>query len=189
MVALLDLWLPILLSAVFVFIASSVLHMVIPIHKGDYGQLPNEDELLAAMRDKGVKPGSYMFPFACSMKEMASDEMLAKMNQGPMGFMTVNPNGPPAMGKSLAQWFVFSIVLSVFVAYIGTLALPAGTDYMRVFRVTGTIAVLGYGVSSVPDSIWKGVSWKVTAKFLFDGAVYGLVTAGAFGWLWPGVAS
>ena len=105
MVALLDLWLPILLSAVFVFIASSVLHMVLPIHKADYAQLANEAEVLSAMREHGVSPGSYMFPHAGSMKEMGEPEFVEKLNLGPVGHMTILPNGPWNMGKSLGQWF------------------------------------------------------------------------------------
>jgi hypothetical protein len=185
MLALSDLWLPILLSAVFVFIASSVIHMVIPIHKSDYSKLPGEAAILEAMRGQGLKRGGYMFPCAGSLKEMTSPEMIAKLNEGPVGFMTVYPNGPMPMGKSLTQWFLFSIVISIFAAYVGTFCLARGADYMVVFRLTGTIAFLGYGVSNVTDSIWKGVSWGVTFKFVIDGLVYGLVTAGAFGWLWP----
>jgi len=56
-----------------------------------------------------------------------------------------------------------------------------------VFRVVGTAAILGHAVGSLQDSIWKGVRWGVTAKFVFDGVVYGLVTAGTFAWLWPEV--
>ena len=185
MVTLAGLWLPILLSAVFVFVASSVIHMMLPIHKKDWGKLVNEAEVLAALRKAGVTPGTYMFPCAGSMKEMATPEMVEKLNLGPVGHMTVLPNGPWAMGKSLGQWFAFTVVIGLFVAYLGTLALPSGAGYEQVFRFTGTVAILGYAFSNVTDSIWKGVSWSTTAKFLFDGVVYGLVTAGTFGWLWP----
>lgn len=185
MVALLDLWLPILLSAVFVFVVSSVIHMALPIHKGDYKKLPGEAKVLDAMRGESVQPGSYMFPCCESMKDMGSPEMIDRLNKGPVGFLTVIPNGPMAMGKSLTQWFLFSLVISVFAAYIGTFSLNAGAEYMTVFRLTGTIAVLGYAISNVTDSIWKGVSWGITAKFFFDGVAYGLVTAGTFAWLWP----
>lgn len=185
-VALLDLWLPILLSAVFVFVASSVIHMATPLHKGDFQKLPGEAAVLEAMRTQGVKEGSYMFPSASSMKEMSSPEMIEKMNKGPVGSMTIRPNGPIAMGKSLMQWFVYSVVISLFVAYICAMTLGPGTDTMRVFRVAGTVAVLAYAVGNVSDSIWKSVSWGITARFILDGIVYGLVTAGTFGWLWPG---
>lgn len=185
MPALSDLWLPILLSAVFVFIASSVLHMVLPIHRSDYSKLPGEAAILEAMRGQELKPGGYMFPCAESMKDMASPEMIAKLEAGPVGFMSVIPSGPMRIGKSLTQWFLFSIVISVFVAYVGTFCLPLGADYMTVFRLAGTVAFLGYGVSNATDSIWKGVRWGVTWKFVLDGLVYALVTAGVFGWLWP----
>ena len=185
MIALVDLWLVILLAGVVVFVLSSVLHMLIPLHKQDFAKLPAEDSVLAAMRSAGVQRGSYMFPCASSMKEMATPEMIEKQNTGPVGFMTVVPNGPINMGKSLVQWFLFSILISIFVAYIATFTLQAGDDYMRVFRLTGTVAVLGYAVGQVQDSIWKGLSWSVSMKFVFDGIVYGLCTAGVFGWLWP----
>ncbi len=180
-----DLWLPILLSAVFVFVVSSVLHMVIPIHKGDHRALPGEAGVLDALRSNGVKPGSYMFPCPASMKEMGSPEMLAKYQQGPVGWMTVLPNGAPAIGKSLIQWFVLSIVISALCAYVASFALAPGADYLRVFRLTGTVAVIAYATGTITESIWKGQAWSTAAKFVFDGVVYGLVTAGTFAWLWP----
>ncbi len=184
--ALLDLWLPILLSAVFVFLASTIIHMLLPIHKGDYKPLPGEADLTAAMRGQQLQPGDYMFPHCGSMKEVGTPEMIEKFTQGPVGFLTVIPSGPPTMGKSLVQWFLFSILISIFAGYIATLGgLAAGSPYMDVFRITGTVAILGYGISNFTNSIWKGVSWGVSLKFLFDGVIYGLVTAGTFGWLWP----
>ncbi|MEW6745043.1 MAG: hypothetical protein AB1486_20000 [Planctomycetota bacterium] len=180
-----ELWLPILLSAVLVFIVSSVIHVVLPIHKGDYKKLPGEENLLAEMRSQGVSPGLYMFPCAGSMKEMSSPEMIAKCQQGPVGSLTVMPSGPPRMGRSLVQWFLYSILVGLLVAYVSWVALGQGAPYLTVFRVAGTAAILGYAVGHLHDSIWKGVSWRVTLKFVIDGVVYGLVTAGTFGWLWP----
>jgi hypothetical protein len=189
MVPLSDLWLPILLSAVFVFAASSIIHMALRIHKGDFRKLPGEDKVLEAMRAQGLQPGSYMFPCANTMKEMCTPEMVAKQNLGPVGSLTVVPNGPVKMGKHLTQWFVFSLAVGLFTAYAVGLCLPAGTEYIRVFRIAGTVAFMGYGLSNVTDSIWKGVSWSITLKFLLDGLIYALVTAGTFGWLWPKVAA
>jgi len=185
MIALIDLWLPILLSAVFVFVVSSILHMLLPIHKGDYKKLSGEEKVLGTMRAQGVQPGEYMFPSTGSMKEMSSPEMIEKYKLGPVGLMTVLPSGVPTMTKSLIQWFFFSVIISVFAAYIATIGLKAGAEYMTVFRVTGTVAILGYAFNHISNSIWKGQRWIVTLKFIFDGVVYGLVTAGTFGWLWP----
>lgn len=190
MVTLLGLWLPVLVSAVLVFVASSVIHMCLPIHKVDYRGVPNEPELLAALRKQGLEPGGYVFPAAACMKDMNSPEILEKYNQGPVGFLTVIPSGPPAMGKSLVQWFLFSILIGIFVAYVATLGgLARGAAFGPVFRLTGTVAILGYAATHLPDSIWKGSKWSSTWKFVGDGIVYGLLTGAAFGWLWPSAAA
>ena len=185
MIELSDLWLPILLSAVFVFIASSILHMALPIHKGDYKKLPTEDRVLEAMRNEGVAVGTYMFPCPDSMKDMGSPEMLEKYGRGPVGFMTILPNSAPAIGKSLIQWFFYSVLIGLFVAYVAKLGLTHEAGYSAVFRMTGAVALLAYAVAYFPDSIWKGQPWSNTLKFMFDGAIYGLVTAATFAWLWP----
>lgn len=188
MVSIPELWLPILVAAVLVFVVSSILHMVLPFHKSDYTKLPGEDEIAALMRQQGVKPGHYMLPFCADMKDLASDEMKAKYEQGPVGHVTILPNGQMNLGKFLGTWFAYTILIGVVVAYIGGLALPAGADYMKVFQITGATAFLAYGLAVIPESIWKGQSWGTTGKFILDGLAYGLVTAGAFGWLWPGAA-
>lgn len=188
MTFLAELWLPILLSAVAVFVVSSIFHMAIPIHKNDYGRLANEDDLLASMRQHGVKPGTYMFPSCASMKDLGTPEMQKKYADGPVGWMTVLPNGPFRMGPSLIAWFLYSLLIGLFVAYIARATLEPGAAYLAVFRVAGAAAVLGYAFSAIPDSVWKGQKWSVTGKFVFDGVVYGLVTAGVFAWLWPAAA-
>lgn len=182
MTSLAALWLPILLSAVFVFVASSLIHMVLQIHKNDYGGMPGEDRVLDALRSS-VPPGQYRFPYVASMKDCGTPEMKAKFERGPIGTIVLVPS--INMGKALGQWFAFCVVIGIFVAYLTGLSVPAGADSMRVFRVAGAAALLGYAFSSVTDSIWKGVSWGVTLRFLFDGVVYALVAAGTFAWLWP----
>ncbi len=185
MVPITALWLPILLSAVIVFVASSIIHMVLPIHKSDYRKLPEEDRVLDAMRAAGVTPGrTYHFPYT-THKEMKSPEAVERFKRGPVGLLTVIPSGPPAMGKFLGQWFLYCLVISVFVAYVTGRTRSPDTPYLEVFRVAGTTAFLAYAAAQIQDSIWKGQSWSVTFKHVFDGLIYGLLTAGTFGWLWP----
>lgn len=186
MTFLAELWLPILVSAVFVFIVSSIIHMALPVHKSDLSKLKNEDAVLAAMREQGVAPGAYMFPCAASMKDMDSPEMREKLKLGPVGYLTVLPAGGFNLGASLIAWFLYCVAVGLFVAYVSWHALGAGAAYLEVFRISGTTAVLGYAIGHCQNSIWKGVSWGTTAKFIIDGVIYGLVTAGTFGWLWPG---
>lgn len=179
------LWLPIVVAGVLVFLASSVIHMVLPIHRKDYGKLPGEADALAALRTAGVRPGHYMFPHAADFKEYGTPEHLEKLASGPVGFMTVMPNGPVAMGRQLSAWFAYCVVASVFVAYVASFTLAAGADGLLVFRLTGTVGFLAYGLGAVIDSIWKGQAWSISLKFVLDGLVYALVTGAAFAWLWP----
>ena len=53
---------PIFLSAVFVFVASSVIHMLLPWHKSDCPKLSNEDSVRDALRPLAIPPGDYMVP-------------------------------------------------------------------------------------------------------------------------------
>jgi len=184
MVPLSALWLPILLSAVIIFVASSVMHMLLPYHRGDYKQLPDEDKVLATLRAAGLKRGLYIFPF-CTHKEMKSPAVQEKYKQGPVGMMTVFPSGPPPMPKYLIQWFVYCLVIGFFVAYLTGHTVAAGANYLAVFRVAGTTAFLAYGLGNLSNGIWKGQTWSVTIKEVLDGLVYALLTAGTFGWLWP----
>jgi hypothetical protein len=184
MVPLSALWLPILLSAIIVFVASSIMHTVLPYHRGDYRQLPDEDKLLATLRAAGLTRGLYVFPF-CTHKEMKSPAALEKYKQGPVGMMTVFPSGPPNMPKFLTMWFVYCLVIGFFVAYLTGHTVAPGARYLAVFRVAGTAAFLAYGLGHLSDGIWKGQTWSATIKEVVDGLVYGLLTAGTFGWLWP----
>jgi hypothetical protein len=89
------------------------------------------------------------------------------------------------MGKSLILWFLYSVVISIFAAYVAGRAVPAGTDYLHVFRFAGVTAFLGYSGALWQSSIWYNRSWTTTIKSTIDGLLYGLLTAGTFGWLWP----
>jgi len=184
MVPLAALWFPILLSAVIVFVASSIMHMVLPYHRNDYSQLPDEDKILAVLRAAALKRGLYVFPY-CTHKDMKSPALIEKQKQGPVGFLTIVPSGPPVLAKFLIQWFVFCLVIGFFVAYLAAHTLAPGTNYLEVFRVVGTAAFLAYGLGNLSNGIWKGQKWSVTIKEVIDGLVFGLLTAGTFGWLWP----
>jgi hypothetical protein len=184
MPALTALWMPIVLSAIFVFIASSIMHMFLPYHRGDYRALPDEQKTLEALRGMGLTKGLYVFPYS-SHKEMKSPTMVEKYKLGPVGMMTVLASEPPPMPKFLGLWFVFCLLMGIFVAYVTAHTVPVGAEYLAVFRVAGTVAFMGYGLGKLSDAIWRGQTWSMTIKEVIDGLVYGLLTAGTFGWLWP----
>jgi hypothetical protein len=185
MVSLEALWMPILVSAAIVFIASSIIHMALPWHKYDYPKLAAERGVIAALRQLALPPGDYMVPRATSMKEMKTPEFQERMRQGPVIVMTVRPNESWNMPKSLSQWFIYSIVVSLFAGYVGSRALPAAAPYLQVFQIVGTTAIVGYSLALFQLSIWYGRGWGLTIRSVIDGVIYGALTAGTFGCLWP----
>ena len=186
MVPVMSLWMPILVSAVLVFFVSFLLHMVLTYHRSDHKRVPSEDEVMEALRRFNLPPGDYMLPCGGGPEAMKSPEFQAKWAKGPLVLMTVIKGTPrPTMGKELALWFVFCVVVSVFAAYVAGLALAPGAAYRIVFRFTSVVAFTGYSLAVLQQSIWYKRSWSATWKTVFDGLVYGLATGGVFGWLWP----
>jgi hypothetical protein len=184
MVSMSALWLPIVLSAIIVFVVSSLIHMLLKYHNSDYRKLPQEDKILATLRPANLEPGLYVFPHS-THKDMKSPEMMEKFKQGPVGFLTIRPSGPVALGKFLGQWFGFCLVVGAVAALLAVHVLPVGATYKSVFHVVGLAAFLGYGIGPLSNGIWKGQPWSSVIKEVFDGLIYGLLTGGTFGWLWP----
>lgn len=185
MVSVLSLLIPIALSAVFVFIASSIIHMATPWHKNDLKKIPNEDGVMNALRSFNIPPGEYGVPKPDSMKDMGTPEFQAKYKAGPVAFLTVRPSGDMSMSRNLVMWFIYSLVVSVFAGYIAGVAFGPGTEYLRIMQVAGCVAFTGYSLAQAHESIWWGRSWSRTIRSMLDGLLYGLLTGGTFGWLWP----
>jgi hypothetical protein len=185
MTGITELWLPILLSSVFVFIASSLIHMVMPWHKNDYPKMPGEEKVMDALRPLAIPPGDYMVPRAADRKDMRSPAFAEKMKKGPVFMMTVWPSGTMQMGSNLVQWFFYCAFIGIFAAYIASRALPVGAPYLAVFRFAGAAAFSGYTLALWQLSIWYRRPWSTTIIITFDGLLYAVLTAGTFGWLWP----
>ena len=152
MISVLSLWLPILLSAVFVFVISSIIHMLLAYHRNDFVQVPSEDQVMDALRPFNIPPGNYSIPRAGNMKEMNAPEFQEKMTKGPVAMMTVLPNGPYKMGKSLVLWFLYAVLVGIFAAYIAGRALGPGAYYLEVFRFVGSTAL---GVNLVQPQLGR----------------------------------
>ena len=182
-VSLASLWLPILVSAIAVFVLSSLIWAVIQYHESDWQKLPDEESARSALR--GAAPGQYSVPHAAGNKERADEAWQAKFREGPAAMIIVTPHGQLAMGKQMVLWFIYSIVIAVFVAYVAGTTLSAGAEYLKVFQVTSTVTWLAYGGSAGMNKIWFGYTGGRVAKDLLDALIYALVTAGIFGWLWP----
>jgi hypothetical protein len=184
MVPALSLWLPILLSAVYVFIASSLVHMVLKYHNSDFKPVPSEDDVMDGLSTFDIPPGEYYMPYCTDMKDREKPEIKAKLEKGPIAFMTVLPN-VDYMGKALGQWLVYCLLVGLFAAYLTGRALGPGAGFMEVFRFAGATAFGGYFLALIQNSIWYRRSWTTTLKYLADGFIYALGTAAIFAWLWP----
>ena len=185
LVELSQLWLPILLSAVVVFFVSFLMWMVFPHHRSDWKPAPDENKLMDALRELGVS-GQVAFPHCSDPKQMKDPAWMEKYNKGPKGFLILKPEGPESMGKMMLVSGVFNLIATLLVAYVATLAVPAGAEKMFVFRVVWTVSFMAYAVGLTWGPIWFGRSWSRTLKEMFDGLVYGAGTGLVFMFFWPG---
>ncbi len=183
--AIANLWMPILLTAVLIFVASSLIHMVFKWHNSDYRKFDNEDEVRNAVR-ASTPPGQYFIPHCVDMKDMAGEEMQKKFREGPIAHVTVRPAGPPTMGKQLTLWFVYSVVIAAFAGCLAFGAYPMGKSSGHAAgHLVGLISFLAYVGGSVQMGIWMGKPWGSVAKDVLDGLIYGTISALVFWWLWP----
>jgi hypothetical protein len=186
MTAIANLWLPIVVSAVGVFIASSLIHMVIRWHNPDYGGLANQDEVRALLNAGKVAPGEYYIPHCPDMKDMGKPDMVKRFEEGPAAVMIVRPSGMPAMGGILGQWFAYCVATSVICAYVAGATFPNSVpSFGAASRLVGAIAFMGYAGAYVQLGIWWGKPWGSVARYLADGAIFAAITGATFAWLWP----
>jgi hypothetical protein len=184
--ALLSLWLPILLSAVVVFVISSLIHMVFKWHAPEYRGFSNEDTVRDAIRAGNPTPGSYVLPYCREMKEMGSEAMQARYREGPVGIVMIGPNGAPNMGKLLGMWFLFSLLVAVAGAFIATQIFGLDPERARAAaKMVGAVSFLAYGFGTITESIWGMRPWSSSTKYLLDAALYAVGSGAVFYWLWP----
>jgi hypothetical protein len=174
-----------LLSAVFVFVVSTVVHMALPWHHNDYKKLPNQDAVMEALRPFALPPGDYMVPRPDTMKDMGTPEFKAKIDKGPVMIVTVRPNGMWGMGRSLVLWFVYLLVVSFFAGFLAWHARPLVAFRHSIVLFSGTAAFLGYAPAIWQLNIWYHRSLGTTIRTTIDGVLYAAVTTATFVWLWP----
>lgn len=179
--SIMTLWQPILLSAVLAFIAGSVIWMAMPWHKNDWRKLPDEEAARNALRN--LEPGQYSIPHCPDQAALKDPVWQKKMEDGPVAFINVVSPGLPGMGPKLVRMFAYNLVVAIVCAYFVSRTLAPDADYLAVFRVSGAVAFVAYGMAYVQESIWFGRPWSATMKTFLDALIYSLLTGGAFGWL------
>ena len=178
------LWLPILVAVFLVYIAEMIVNMVLPFHRQDFRAVSDEDGLRETVRAQKLAQGQYFFPYAESPEAMKSPDWLEKMEQGPVGLLFIAKNSS-SMTPSLIRQFILDLVIIVIVGYLASAALAPGAEYLEVFQIVGTAALLGYAMSHFVYGIWYNFSWRMIWLRAIEGVVYALLVAGVFGWLWP----
>lgn len=184
MTPFLSLLLPIVASAIAVFVLTLIIHMT-PWHRGDYRRLPDEDGVMKTLRAFNIPPNDYMVPHPGSGEYMKSAEFDGKMNAGPVMVVTVVRSGPWNMGKLMGSWFVFVLVVSASLAYVVGTIVPPGGDRHAVFHHVAVIAFLTYTMGAVPLSIWYQRKWSTTFRYSVDSLLCALATALIFCTMWP----
>lgn len=180
----LSLWLPILLSAVAVFVLSSAIHMFSPWHKSDYAPVPDQDRAMDTLRSLALPPGDYMIPRPASRADMSSPEFREKMKRGPNWIITVMRENR-SMAAPLIGWFLYTLAVS---AITGIMVMAgAFPDYHphRIFHFALLTAFTGYVIALWQMSIWFHRKWSTTIKATIDGLIYAIATAAIFAHMWP----
>jgi hypothetical protein len=178
------LWLPIVVSAVLVFVASSLIWTVLGADKWHVRRLADEEAVREALLKQGADPGLYSIPYATD-RERKEPAVKEKLEKGPVAVLTVRKPGLPNMGAFLGGWFLYLLLVSYVVALVCGQTLVRGTPFGQVFRVAGAVAFAAYSLGHIPNAIWWGRPWKSALKEVADGIVYALLIAVTFGWLWP----
>ena len=186
MYALPALWLPILVTAVLVFVASSLIHMVFKWHNSDFRKLANEDAVRAAVRAGSPTPGQYAVPHCADMKELQGEELRAKFREGPVALLTIKASGEPKMGGALGKWFLFNLAVATLAAAAALKLVGLDGESHRAAQIVGVLSLAAYGGGGIQNGIWMGKPWGSVAKDLLDALIYAAVTVLVFRWLWPG---
>ena len=172
------LWLPILVSAVSVFVVSAIIWMLMPWHNWDFKKTDNEESVRDAL--KGQEPGYYLLPYVMDQQQFKKPEVQQLFKDGPLGYITIVPSGLPRMGPKLVMSFVYYVIVGFICAYFVTRVSGPDAAFWRTFQISGTSAFTAYGIAYFQESIWFGRPWSVTAKNLLDAFIYGLVTGAVF---------
>jgi hypothetical protein len=184
-----EMWLPTLLSAVAVFVLSSIIHMVAPFwHRNDYGKLPNEAGVLDALRGFGIPPGEYFAPRPADGSDMRSEEFKEKVKRGPLVILNIATGDSASLARPLILWFVYALVVSALaghLAFAATRGDPAA-DERLIFHTVALSAFLAYAAGLWQQVIWFRKPLVPTLKSTVDGVLYALATGGIFCYFWPG---
>ena len=146
--------------------------------------MPDEAGTVANLAAQDLAPGQYMVPHAGSPEAMKEERVRKAFEEGAAGFITILPRGIPNMGPNMALSAVFNIAVAVpgsvrSVPDAGSrCGLHGGLPGHGRGRLDGLRRRHGTGCDLVRRP------WSSVCKGFGDALIYGLLTGGAFGWLW-----
>lgn len=178
------LWLPMLLSAVAVWLWALLACTILALHKKDWKPLPNDDAFANALRPLNLLPGVYCFPYFKDFKHFNDPAFQARWNAGPNGIIHVW-RASQNMGATMLLSFLVYLVASFFIAYAGYAAMGPIVPHSKTFQVIGAMGVLAYSFAGLPNMIWFQANPRAKVTAVIDGIIMGLITGAIFAALWP----
>jgi hypothetical protein len=186
MTPFMSLLLPVVLASVAVFFVSMIVHMVLPYHKSDYGNVPNDDAAIEAIRSLKLAPDDYAVPNPRLPDGGKNPDFIANFERGPSFHMTVMNPGKMNMGRYMGTWFLFTLLIAAIAGWVTGSIVPPGGNRHAAFHYGAIITACCYGFGAWPLSIWYHRKWSTALKGTLDAILYGLATGAVFMWMWPG---
>jgi hypothetical protein len=97
-----------------------------------------------------------------------------------MGVLTLFPG--MTMGRNLALTLLYFFVVSIGLAYLARLAIPAGADFLTVFRFVSTASLMTFLAALVQHAIW--FRCRIVGHIV-ESVLYAVIVASLFGAMWP----
>ena len=111
------------------------------------------DQWLAKLRESefqvdtetslNIPPGEYMAPRPASNEDMRSESFKEKMNRGPIFQINLMKPGPISLGRPLALWFIYLLVVAFVVAHVTAIAVGSATDTKVIFHTVALTSLMG----------------------------------------------
>jgi hypothetical protein len=170
------------LGAIGMFVWMSLAHMVLPLGRIGFSEIPNEPAVLSAISaNLGGHSGMYLFPSLGVSKNATHAEMneamnhyQEKLNLNPSGLLIYHPAGAKALEP--AQ-LITEFLTEFFEAFLCSLLLARAAlgSYSRRVAFVTTIGIVAVFATNVSYWNWYSFPSDYTIAYMFTGLVGFLV--------------
>jgi hypothetical protein len=142
-----------IVGGVVIFVWGAVSHMLLPLGEAGIKAIPNEEPVLAALRENIKEPAVYLFPGSDPSGE-ATAEFMQKWERGPSGFLVCHPEGLPGMSvRLLGIELLTNIAAALIAAFLISRSLGSLTSFFSRFFFVFVIGFVPF--FSVDASYWN----------------------------------